>query len=690
MRHFATTFLFLLLTSFANYVLATPAQVIIIPNAEVDASGNLTQQGFERAGALPPYITSTPNLTSFGLPVSVFASRPDSLIPTQACIQTVAPTARTLKLPIHSGYAQQQNNKIASFILNNHDYDDKNILICWRTGSIQALAAAFGVASPPVFPPNVFNVTWVITFSPATLKIYPQDLLISDSTINCGCGTVPYPSNSGYITPEPIIESPQVWSFLSEPNLHPMKITVNKIQLGLASGLIFLAPYAFSKDAIYGQPGSLILDNLGTPFWFRPLSSPNLMNTDFRMQTLNGNPVLTFWQGTLATPPVYTNAPGGSSEPGSCYYILDNSYQVIKTVTAQNGFTSDIHEFLITPNDTALFLSTKAVPMDLTPYGGPQNGFVQDFAIQEVDLSNNELLFFWNALQHIPLTDSFEPASSASSSGNIWDAYHLNSVGITDLADEILVSGRNTWTIYRINKTTGNFVWKLGGKQSDFTIESGAEFSWQHDARFLPTNVVSLFDDNCCESLTVPPGTPPSHGLILQLDLINFTASLLNSYYHDPLVNVSSQGNVQSLSNGNKFIGWGQSQYFSEFAPAGNTVSDPALNLLYDAQMPGNNYTYRAYRNVWVGTPYYPPSIAVQSSNGQTTVYASWNGSTETVTWQVFAGSSPTNLSLVATAAKSGFETAINVGSSGPYFQVKALDVANVVLGVSSVVQLSN
>lgn len=340
------------------------------------------------------------------------------------------------------------------------------------------------------------------------------------------CGTVPYPSNTGHKTPNPIIKSPQVWSFVSEPQLHPMKVAINTYDARTSSGSIFLAPYAFSDDATYGQPGSLILDNSGNPVWFLPLNSPNLMNTDFRMQQLGGKPVLSFWQGTLATPPTYTNVPAGSSEPGSCYYIVDNTYRVIKTVAAQNGFTSDIHEFLLTPTNTALLLSTRTVPMDLTPYGGPQHGYVQDFAIQEIDLKTNNLLFFWDALNHIPLAESYEPASSASSSSNIWDAYHLNSIGLTDDAKDIVVSGRNTSTIYKINKPSGTIVWRLGGKQSDFTIESGAEFSWQHDARFLPPNVISMFDDNCCEtSGSVPTGTPPSHGLFLQLNLATKTAS---------------------------------------------------------------------------------------------------------------------------------------------------------------------
>jgi Arylsulfotransferase (ASST) len=191
-------------------------------------------------------------------------------------------------------------------------------------------------------------------------------------------------------------------------------------------------------------------------------------------------------------------------------------------VAAQFGFISDIHEFLITPANTALLLSTRAIPMNLGPYGGPAKGYVQDFAVQEIDLQTNNVLFFWDAPKNIPLTDSYEPASSATSSGDVWDVYHLNAISLTDSPTDILVSSRNTWTIYRINKPTGCIVWRLGGKQSSFTVESGAAFSWQHDARFLPNNVVSIFDDNCCEidvgaagnaafARTVPSAGPHEH-----------------------------------------------------------------------------------------------------------------------------------------------------------------------------------
>ena len=269
----------------------------------------------------------------------------------------------------------------------------------------------------------------------------------------------------------------------------------------------------------------------------------------------------------------------------------------------------------------------------------------------------------------------------------------MNSIGLTDTVDDIIVSSRSMWTIYRINKPTGNIIWQLGGKQSSFTIESGGEFSWQHDARFLPPNLVSMFDDNSDNSSE--PG-PPSHGLILQLDLVNMTAGVYRTYFHDPNIIVASQGNVQSLANGNKFVGWGQSQYYSEFSQAGNTALNPALNFLYDAAMPTTDYSYRAYRYNWVGRPFYPPSIGLISvktngtglTNRQITIYASWNGSTETTQWQVFAGSKSKKLSLAASSPKSGFETAIPVSEQGPYFQLKALDATGKVIGESKILKV--
>lgn len=210
-------------------------------------------------------------------------------------------------------------------------------------------------------------------------------------------------------------------------------------------------------------------------------------------------------------------------------------------------------------------------------------------------------------------------------------------------------------------------------------------FSWQHDARYRRGNRISLFDDACCASPSSPPESQ-AHGLILQFDFQNMTANVDRTYYHDPTLYVPSQGNVQKLPNGNQFVGWGQEPFLSEFANAGNTEKDPSLNFLYDMRFPNQNLSYRAFKNKWVGLPLYPPSIAVELFCEATIVYASWNGSTETVAWQVLAGQKPNRLSVVvAITPRTGFEMKIDVNSNGPYFQVKALNSCGQVIGTSRI-----
>jgi hypothetical protein len=482
-----------------------------------------------------------------------------------------------------------------------------------------------------------------------------------------------------------------VWSFKSAPSLHPMKVTVNTRRAGTAPGQILVAPFSASK--MVGQTGSLITDNSGHPIWFRPLSSANLQNADFTVQTYHNaqagtsQPVLTWWQGTLALPPTYTNLPAGAPEPGGCYYIYDTHYRLIRTVSARNGFGADEHEFTLTPQGDALFVASKKVSMDLRPYGGPKQGAVEDSEVQEINLATGKLVFSWDIMKHVSLADSKVKASSASSSGGVWDAFHMNSVD-QGPNGQLLVSARNMWAIYDVSKKTGKILWQLGGQKSDFTFASNARFYWQHDARFRPGNGISMFDDGCCN---LPKGKPEqqSHGLILSLDFRTHNATAVATFYHKPALHSPTQGNLQVLPNGNVFIGWGQSPYYSEYNAAGNSAGNGAKNLLYDAKIPGSNISYRAFRQVWTGTPYYPPALAVRSSGGRRTVYASWNGSTQTTAWQVLAGPSAGSLSVVAgRVTRSGFETAITTNNRGPYFQVKALNAAGKVLRASQVVQV--
>ena len=105
---------------------------------------------------------------------------------------------------------------------------------------------------------------------------------------------------------------------------------------------------------------------------------------------------------------------------------------------------------------------------------------------------------------------------------------------------------------------------------------------------------------------------------------------------------------------------------------------------MLDGVLPGSDLSYRATVEPWVGLPLSPPVGAARAANGKTTVYASWNGATEVVSWRVLAGPGAGPLTVVANAAKSGFETAIPLPHSYKSFKVEALSANHRVIGISA------
>jgi predicted lipoprotein with Yx(FWY)xxD motif len=464
------------------------------------------------------------------------------------------------------------------------------------------------------------------------------------------------------------------WKFQTAPQLQPPRVQVLTSKKGTASGLVFLDPFkdfAVTTPQV-GQAGALILDNAGDPVWFHPVPSGEDV-LDFQTQTYQGKPVLTWWQGPLILPP---DTPAGVPKAGGAFYVYSEQYRQVKKITAQNGFIADPHELILTPNGTAIFPAVKDVTANLTAYGGSATGQYEDNAVQEIDLKTGKLVFQWDLATHIPLSQS-EVAAPAIPSV-VWDPYHINSID-TDASGHLLVSARDTWQLYEISRGSGAILWELGGRESSFTLGPGAAFSWQHDARFLPGGEISMFDDECCN---LPVGKPSgfARGLVLKLDTSTDTATVARSYTHNPGLDVPTQGDMQTLPNGNVFIGWGQQPLYSEYTAAGK--------LLYDVRLPDADESYRVLRLPWTGAPVTKPSIAVRRSGGaRRTVYASWNGATRVVSWEVLAGPSRGRLAAVRVALRDGFETAIRVKPRFAFYAVEALGAHGRVLGRSAVVK---
>jgi hypothetical protein len=462
-----------------------------------------------------------------------------------------------------------------------------------------------------------------------------------------------------------------VLHFVTRPDLTPAALTI--AHHDRTSGnrtnpeYFILAPAGYPHTGP-GVPGLMIMDRNGGIVWYSPNTgfpaSKGQARMDLKVQSYRGQPVLTWWEGQVIK---------GYGE--GKVVIADTSYRTIATINAGNGLQADLHEFVISPQDTALITAYRPRTTDLSKIGGPAQGVALSGVVQELDIATGKVLFEWDSLDHIPVTDTYAPFAGGTKAAP-FDYLHINSIAIAPDGD-LLLSARDTSAIYKVSRPSGKVAWQLGGKQSSFRMGPGATFWFQHHITPVDANTVSIFDDG---------GAPPqkeaqSRAILLDLDTSAMTATLRQSYTHPAGLAAANQGSMQVLADGRVLVGWGNLPYFSEFAADGT--------LLLDGQFPVGDQSYRAFTADWTGHPTDKPAVAaLVNPAGGSVVYASWNGSTALDTWTVLAGTTAGALAKAGSQRRAGFETAITVNTKGPYFAAAAEDASGHVLAQSATVRL--
>jgi len=448
-----------------------------------------------------------------------------------------------------------------------------------------------------------------------------------------------------------------VHRFSSEPNLRPP--TVHVSGHGVAPGYQLLGV----KSRSGSQPGALILDDRGQPVWFRPLEGAKMWATNLVAEEYKGAPVLVRWEGPVVDP-------GFGRGEG---VIVDTSYREIARIRAGNGRKIDLHELILTQQGTALFTCyPEVVPADLSSIGGPRNGRVQESIIQEVDVATGRLLWEWRGLDHIPVSESYQPMEDP------YEYLHANSIQVAPDGN-LLVSFRHAWAVHKIHRRTGQIMWRLGGKRSDFQMGPGARFAWQHHARLIGSGLMTVFDNGSDGYIRTEP---QSRGLVLAIDEANRTVSLVRSYRHPQPLLAAAMGSVQVLPADHTIVEWGLTGWTSEFDANGK--------LIWDMSLDAPKSSYRVLRLPWSATPYWPPAIATSRNRrtGNFALHVSWNGATEVAYWQLLLGSSASHLRAAHIVKRTGFETTIEVGRGGGYAAARALDANGRRLATTRAVRL--
>jgi len=270
------------------------------------------------------------------------------------------------------------------------------------------------------------------------------------------------------------------------------------------------------------------------------------------------------------------------SGAANAFIILDTNFLAIDTVVAPIGYQIDYREIRFTSESDRLIIANDTEVIDMRKYiaGGDSMTTVVVPSIFKLD-KHNSVLWTWRSIDHFKVTDATQELLTAS----FIDFCHMNAIEF-DADSNLLISSRNMDEITKIDRKTGNIIWRWGGKNNQFLLVGDTlPFSHQHAIRRTPEGTYTMFDNGNYGSQS-----PHSRAIEYRLDTLSHTATKIWEFRHNPDILAIAMGYVERLPNKNTFIGWGQNTNIAV------TEVDPGNNTVFEMAMAPGSYSYRAYK----------------------------------------------------------------------------------------------
>ncbi|NQT26970.1 aryl-sulfate sulfotransferase [candidate division KSB1 bacterium] len=327
------------------------------------------------------------------------------------------------------------------------------------------------------------------------------------------------------------------------------------------------------------------------------------------------------------------------------YIVLDETYTEIDTIKAGHGYRTDSHELQILENGHALILGTQG----------------QNYIVQELDLNKN-VIFEWISLDHYNTWDAIHGSSG--------DPVHINSIA-EDYDGHLIVSARSQGEVSKINRQTGEFIWRLGGVHNEFDfINDPDRFTAQHHVRPVPGHPdrYTVFDNGNYHSPQY------SRGVEYKLDTEAMTAEMVWEHVVDEYS--SMMGNTQRLPNGNTFID------YSNWAPGHAVEVTPEGDVVMDLEISGLS-SYRTRRYEWEGISAIPYLIAESHNNGVALIYNKFSDP-DVDHFKIYGGPTPNPTTLITTSTETHAFITTLLDNLNYYFRVTAVSSLGIESGYSN------
>jgi hypothetical protein len=172
---------------------------------------------------------------------------------------------------------------------------------------------------------------------------------------------------------------------------------------------------------------------------------------------------------------------------------------------------------------------------------------------------------------------------------------HANAIDI-DFDGHFLLCSRNLDEITKINRTTGEIIWRWGGSQNQFEFINDYPFTAQHCIRSLGNNRYLMYDNGNYSSQYTGTGNI-SRAVEYELDTVLMTAEKVWEFIHPDSLFTPSIGGAQRLPNGNTLINFGNLQLMN----LGSIVIEvsPDNEIVFQLEYDNGGNLYRAHKFDW-------------------------------------------------------------------------------------------
>ncbi|MBN1550648.1 aryl-sulfate sulfotransferase [bacterium] len=452
---------------------------------------------------------------------------------------------------------------------------------------------------------------------------------------------------------------PAVLNGVSVPSNFPrMQVLMNNNPAG---GYLFVTHGWGTQNSYY-----MILDNTGAPVWYYYYNGW-LMPLNLDLQK-NG-------EITLNAP-----LPGA---PAGGYVSMDNTYTVTHSYRINwNGYYQNDHELVILEDGRSFMIGSRDYNVDLsqTIPGAGTSVNVEETAIFGYPPGSRAPNFIWRAFDHFDIADNDEPEIDEINSRFVRFP-HMNALDI-DTDGHILLSSRHLSEITKINIETGEIIWRLGGKNNQFTFINDPLNgpSCQHHVRSLGNGRYTVFDNG---NQHLPP---VSRGVEWELDTEAKTAQLVWEYRNVEPDNQFSNfmGNNQRLPNGNRFINWAQGFFLSKLATEVTGEGVKTFEFTFEE----NTNAYRVFKYQWDAVALVPYLLAETYTDAVTLIFNKF-GDPDIDYYNVYGGTGENPNTVIATSEKPFVHLSHElVNNRRFYFRVTATDRSGQESGFSNEVDV--